>query len=170
MTYTETLDRLATSIEEQVLAAYRSWQDDQITREEFLAVAVAFLAAAVNRGTALADAALAAYLSAATGTAVPALGLTPPTGDHRADLEEAATHPEDPEARTASTARAVTLAAAQDAYGRGMRERGVNAWTRVLNSGACELCQDLAGDVLPGTAEMYHHKGCGCTQRPILDN
>ena len=50
-----------------------------------------------------------------------------------------------------------------------MRQQGIPAWTRVLNGDACELCQSLAGDVLPGDAEMYHHKGCGCTQRPVLN-
>ena len=58
------------------------------------------------------------------------------------------------------------LASAQEASGRAVRRHGAR-WTRRLNRGACALCQDLAGDVLPSHAEMYRHKGCGCTQRPI---
>ena len=50
-----------------------------------------------------------------------------------------------------------------------MTARGVPGWTRVLNQGACVLCRDLAGPVLPGDAPMYHHKGCGCAQRPVLN-
>ena len=62
--------------------------------------------------------------------------------------------------------RAEVLDAAQTASGRAVRAQGAD-WTRRLNRGACELCQDLAGDTLPSHAEMYRHKGCGCTQRPI---
>lgn len=63
-------------------------------------------------------------------------------------------------------ARDEVLGAAQEASGRAVRRHGAR-WTRRLNRGACELCQDLAGDVLPSHAEMYRHKGCGCTQQPI---
>ncbi len=170
MTYTETLLKLATDTEAQVLAAFRSWQEGNITQADFLAVSSAFLAAGSNRATALADVALAAFLSAATGRAVPTLGIVPPEVDHRPELAAiAATTGVDLAEQYATHARATTLATAQDAYGQAMTERSIPGWTRVLNAGACELCQDLAGDVLPGDAPMYHHKGCGCTQRPVLN-
>lgn len=170
MTYTETLDRLATSTEAQVVAAFDSWQDGRMEYADFLAIAAAYLAAAGNRATALADTALAAFLTSATGSPAPALGLVPAEIDHRPELATIAAMTGVVLAdRFATHARATTLATAQDAYGQAMAERGVPGWTRVLNSGACELCQDLAGPVLPGNAEMYHHTGCGCTQRPILD-
>ncbi len=170
MTYTETLHKLATDTEAQVLAAFRSWQEGLITQADFLAIAAAYLTAAGNQGTALADVALAAWLSVELGEAVPALGLLPRQVDHRPALATiAATTGVDLAEQYATHARAVTLATAQDAYGQAMTERSIPGWTRVLNGGACELCQDLAGDVLPGDAEMYHHKGCGCTQRPVLN-
>ena len=170
MTYTETLHKLATDTEAQVLAAFRSWQEGNIPQADFLAVSSAFLAAGGNRATALADLSLAAFLSAATGRAVPTLGIVPPEVDHRPELATiAATTGVDLAEQYATHARATTLAAAQDAYGQAMVERNIPGWTRVLNGGACPLCQDLAGDVLPGHAEMYHHKGCGCTQRPVLN-
>ncbi len=170
MNYTETLDRLATATEEQVVAAFESWQDKLIDYADFLAVATAYLSAAGNRATALADTALAAFLTTATAAPVPVLGLLPPEVDHRPELATI----------TAMTgvvvadkltvyARATTLATAQDAYSEGITRRGIPGWTRVLNGGACELCQDLAGPVLPGDVPIYHHKGCGCTQRPVLD-
>lgn len=62
--------------------------------------------------------------------------------------------------------RAEVLQAAQDANGDAVRTHGT-PWTRALNSGACPLCQDLAGDVLPPAARMHTHKGCGCTQKPV---
>ncbi len=128
------------------------------------------MAAGSNRATALADVSLAAFLSAATGRAVPTLGIVPPEVDHRPELATiAATTGVDLADSYATHARATTLATAQDAYGQAMVAQRVPSWTRVLNSGACELCQDLAGAVLPGDAEMYHHRGCGCTQRPVLN-
>ncbi len=168
--YTETLHTLATATEAQVLAAFNSWQAGRITLAGFLAVADAYLTAAGNQGTALADTALAAFLTVQTGRAVPVLGLLPRHVDHRPALATiAATTGVDLAERYATHARAVTLATAQDAYGQAMTERSIPGWTRVLNGGACPLCQDLAGDVLPGDAEMYHHKGCGCTQQPVLN-
>ena len=168
--YTETMAALATSTETQVLAAFRSWQEGNITQADFYAVAAAYLSAAGNRGTALADVALAAWLSVELGEAVPVLGLLPRQVDHRPALATiAATTGVDLAAKFSTHARATTLATAQDAYGQAMTERSIPGWTRVLNGGACPLCQDLAGDVLPGDAEMYHHKGCGCTQRPVLN-
>jgi len=170
MTYTETLHKLATDTEAQVLTSFRSWQEGNITQADFLAVSSAFLAAGGNRATGLADLSLAAFLSAATGRAVPTLGIVPPEVDHRPELATiAATTGVDLAEQYATHARAVTLATAQDAYGQAMTERSVPGWTRVLNGGACPLCQDLAGAVLPGDAPMYHHKGCGCTQRPVLN-
>ena len=170
MTYTETLDKLATTTAAQVDAAFRSWQQGLITQADFLAVAAAYLTAAGNQGTALADVALAVWLSVELGEAVPVLGLLPRQVDHRPELATiAALVGIDLAQRFATYARATTLATAQDAYGQAMTVRGVPGWTRVLNAGACELCQDLAGDALPGDAPMYHHKGCGCTQRPVLN-
>lgn len=169
MTYTETLGKLATQTEDQLTAAYKSWTDGLIDEADFYAVATAYLAAATNRATALADTALAAYLSTVLGKPVPTLGMVPPVADATPDLRDAVNDQSDPGGRVGRTGRAVALAAAQDAYGAGMAQHGVPAWTRVLNADACKLCQDLAGDVLPGTAQMYHHAGCGCTQRPILN-
>ena len=168
--YTETLDRLATATEKQVVAAFRSWDEGHITLADFLAVATAYLSAAGNKATALADVALAAFLTVETGNMVLVLGIIPREVDHRPTLATiAATTGVDLAEQYATHARATTLATAQDAYGQAMTARGIPAWTRVLNAGACELCQDLAGAVLPGDAPMYHHKGCGCTQRPVLN-
>lgn len=170
MTYTETLDKLAATAEAQVLAAFDSWQEGLIGYADFLAVADAYLTAAGHRATALADTALAAFLTANTGKAVPTLGLLPPEVDHRPELATIAAMTGVVLAdRFATHARATTLATAQDAYSEGITRRGIPGWTRVLNGGACPLCQDLAGPVLPGSVPMYHHKGCGCTQQPVLD-
>lgn len=170
MTYTVTLAKLATTTELQVVAAFESWQAGKLTQEEFLAVAAAFLSAAGNVATGLADLALAAFLTVDIGKAVPTLGLIPAEVDHRPTLAAIiAAGAQDYAPALGVEARSVTLATAQDAYGEAMTKRHVPGWTRVLNGGACPLCADLAGDVLPGTAPMYHHKGCGCTQRPVFE-
>lgn len=170
MTYTETLHKLATTTAAQVLAAFESWQAGRIEYADFLAVAAAYLTAAGNKGTALADVALAAFLSVHTGRAVPTLGMVPPEVDHRPALATiAAATGVDLAEQFATHARATTLATTQDAYGQAMTERSIPGWTRVLNGDACPLCQDLAGPVLPGDAEMFHHRGCGCTQQPVLN-
>ena len=68
--------------------------------------------------------------------------------------------------QAATDVRAEVLETAQEAGDTATRRHGT-PWTRRLNAGACELCQDLAGETLPSHADMYRHKGCGCTQRPI---
>lgn len=169
MTYTDTLDALATSTEAVLTGLYARWEAAQITGAQFRILAVAALLRAGARGVGMADLALAAFLSVDGGRPVPALGLALPASAPArytaavALMLAGAVTPES----VAVLGRSETLATAQDAYADGMRQHGVGAWTRVLNAGACELCHDLAGDVLPVSADMYHHKGCGCTQRPI---
>lgn len=173
MTYTDTLAVLAASTETTVVALHQSWREDLITDAEFVALAAAALLRGHARGVALADVALAAALSLRRRTVVAPIGLDLPTGASgaaRAAVETTlASQPYqlDAVAAVAVLGRSHALAAAQDAYAAGMRAHGVQRWTRVLNAGACELCQDLAGDVLPASADMYHHKGCGCTQQPV---
>ncbi len=169
--YTETLAVLASIAETRAVAVFTRWESGDLTDEEFVALVTAVLWRECARGVALADVALATVLSVSQGSTVLPVALDLP-GGHENQLRTAA------RATVAAgltrdavgvLARAETLAASQDAYSEGMRRHGVPAWTRVLNSGACELCQDLAGDVLPGDAPMFHHKGCGCTQRPVLN-
>ncbi|MGA4691906.1 hypothetical protein ACPCXD_16740 [Rhodococcus sp. AB351] len=171
MTYTDTLAALAASTEESVVALYERFLAGELTEAEFVELATAALAVAEARGASLADVALATTLSVQRGTAVATVGLaaTVTRSLARQVITEALLDPGDVAEALRVNVRAETLAAAQDAYGEGMRQQGVESWTRVLNSGACPLCHDLAGDVLPATAEMYHHKGCGCTQRPVED-
>ncbi len=173
MTYTNTLAALAASTETAVVALHTRWDGGQITEAQFVALATAALVQAAVRGTALADLALAAALSVQRRRPVPTLGLTPPA-DATRTAESAVRDTLASPAYLAGAASAVAvlgrshaLAGAQDAYAQAMRGQGVQTWTRVLNGGACELCRDLAGPVLPASADMFHHKGCGCTQRPV---
>jgi hypothetical protein len=119
VTYTETLDKLATTTEKQLTAAWESWQDGLITEADFYAVALAYLAAAENRATALADTALAAYLSAARRRPVPTLGLVPPVRDLTPELREAVNDETDPGGRVGRTGRAVAWQPRRTPTGKG---------------------------------------------------
>lgn len=167
--YTETLATLAASAEAALVALLARWEAGQITEAQFRALAVAALLRAGARGVGMADLALAAFLSVEAGKAVPTVGLAlPADAPGRYSTAVGAFLAGTVTAEAAGVlGRSEALATAQDAYSDGMRQHGVEAWTRVLNSSACELCQDLAGDVLPASADMYHHKGCGCTQQPV---
>ena len=68
--------------------------------------------------------------------------------------------------QAATDVRAEVLETAQEAGDTATRRQDT-PWRRRLNSGACKVCQDLAGATLPGHTEMYRHKGCGCTKQPI---
>lgn len=76
----------------------------------------------------------------------------------------------DPPTKLTVNVRDSVLETAQKSYGRAMKRQGVQRWTRKLDGGACNLCRDLAGETLPATAEMYRHKGCGCSQKPITES
>ena len=173
---TELLATFAASTEGDLVALWERWEAGELTYEEFVALALVLLVRTRARAVALADVGLAADLSLATGEAVPTVGLPPE--DDAPDLARTAllaalaaeAYRRDPSAAVAVLARSQALEAVQEATVAAMREQpDVVGWTRVLNAGACELCRDLAGDVLPVHADMYHHRGCGCSTRPVTE-
>lgn len=169
MTYTETVNAFAAAVGEQMSALFDRLAAGEITGEQFVALATALLTRAAAQGVALADLGLASTLSVQRDGPVPALGLAVPEDKPGAlaVVAGALLAAEATRDAAAVTGRAETLAASQDAFGEGLRAHGVQSWTRVLNGGACELCRALAGPILPASTDMYHHKGCGCSQRPI---
>ncbi|GAA1663709.1 hypothetical protein GCM10010977_02520 [Citricoccus zhacaiensis] len=171
---TATQTRLADMIVAQLVALVERHTAGRLTDAAFEAAAVALLTRAQAQGAALADIAAAAEVGRLRGTVLAAIGLEvreDAAGHARAELAAARARPEwdtDPVAAATVLASAVTLAAAQEATDRAYREHGVRQWVRVPNVGACELCQELA-DMGPAPAgvEPYHHKGCGCSSRPV---
>lgn len=186
MSYTDTLTAAGVAAGAALVALWERWadpEDDTVPDETtWLALGTALLVAHRARAVGLADTALAAVLSADAGRAVPTLGLALPEGVERSaraglvDLLPDVSLPADPEPLVIEDAReavavegkAQTIAQSQDSFHEGMQAQNVPAWQRVTNSGACELCVSLSKIVLPGSAEMYHHRGCACTQRPML--
>lgn len=154
---------LAQSAAGRLADLWQRWQDGDLELDQFVALAVALLGVSRARAVALADLGAAADMTRATGAVVATLGLRPPPlGAVRPVLAVL-----DSREAAEVEGRARTLTAGQDAHHEALEQHGAQGWTRVLNSGACELCQDLAGDVLPISATPYHHKGCGCSTRPV---
>lgn len=173
---TDLMATFAASTETELVALWERWEAGELSYEEFVALAVILLVRTRARAAALADVGAAADLSVAAGAPVAPVGLEPeqdgPNLAHAALVAALAAeaYKTDPREAVAVLARSQALEAVQDATVAAYREHEqVVGWTRVLNGGACELCQDLAGDVLPVTAQMYHHKGCGCSTRPVTE-
>lgn len=176
MSWRDTLATLGEDTAERAGVLYARWQDGQIDDTFFVAALAALIARANHRATSAADLALAATLTLQLHRPVLPLGITPPP-DEADRLTTAASTllaalpvVADPLARVLRLARSEPIAAAQRAYNDAMRaSTHVTGWTRQVSPGACELCQALAGDVLPVTVEMFHHPGCTCTAVPVTE-
>lgn len=170
---TDTMATFAEQVEEDLLAHHARLEAGEITTEEFILLATALLVRAKARGVALADLAAAAELSALRGITVPAVGLPVPDGVEEAttlaveEMLTSASYVAGAAAAVAVLGRSQALAAVQEATLTAYREHGVSYWTRVVDSGACEVCIDLADGVMPTTAAPWHHKGCGCSTQPV---
>lgn len=157
------MGRVAQSAADRLAVLWGRREAGELTREEFIASAVAVLGVSRARAVALADLGAAADMTRARGEVVAPLGLLPPA----TAVVLPALVALDSRGAAEVEGRAQTLTAAQDAHHEALQAHGAQGWTRVLNEGACVLCRDLAGDVLPISATPYHHKGCGCSTRPV---
>lgn len=171
MTYRDQLQRLGETTANRVVVVFDDYSSGDLTLDEAVALIAAIIAKANGTAVALADLSLAATLMLQTGQPVPTLGLLPPTEDPDRLLKAAATllaveHLTTE--RVARLGRSEPLESAARAYSDGIRQNpAVTGWTRQVSPNACQVCQDLAGDVLPDTVPMYHHTGCTCTPIPV---
>lgn len=167
------MKRLAEMTAAQLVRLAERHAAGELSDELFEASAVSILVRAQARGVAVADVAAAAEVGAMRGTVLATLGLDvrEDAAEHaREELRAARARPEweaDPATAATVLASAVTLAAVQEATQRAYREHRVGYWTRVVESGACEVCTDLRDGVMPASAEPWFHRGCGCSTRPI---
>lgn len=147
----------------------------ELTVDGFVALAAGLVGRANAQAFALADLSLAAWVTAATQSAAPTLGLVLP--DEGPRLRDglatliAAVDPEAPELRVARYGRAETARAFQRGYSEGIAERDeIGGWRRRLNTTACQLCVWLwkEGKVYPASRRMTQHPGCGCHPEPVL--
>ncbi len=175
MSFRDTIGRLGDATAEKVLVVVAAWEAEEITEDEAAALIAAIITTANQRAASLADLSVAADLTLATGTAVPAAGIT--RRDEIRRLNHAAKtllavlpDTPDPEGRAARLGRSEPLTAAQDARSEALsRSELVEGWTRSVSS-TCQLCNwwDRDGRVWPKDHAMPTHKGCRCTQTPVL--
>lgn len=167
---TDTLGAVAERVADQLTALHSRYEAGALTLGEFVDLALAFLDASRAQAVALADLALAAELSLLRDALVAPLGIEPPAplpATAVVETLDSEQYAADAAAAVGVLARAVTLAAAQEATHEGMRRHDVTHWTRDPNPGACEVCTDLANGIVPVGDAMWTHKGCGCAQRPV---
>lgn len=172
MTYQDSLTKLSEDVHGRLKSVLERAMDGQLDDFEMRALMAAVVAVGRVEAASLADAALAAELTRLWRRFVPAIGLD--DVDPQEDAENAVAEAlegdgwkRDAAAAVAVLGRSQVMETAQDTYQRGMREQGVEYWTRDVEPDACEMCQDLATGILPTSTQMIHHKGCGCTQRPF---
>lgn len=177
MTYRDTITRLGDDTATRVLAVHAALDAGRLTIPEAVAVIVAIVGRANSRATALADLGLAATLTMRTRRPVPTLGLTPPAGEPARLTRAASTlldllpDTPDPQARVARLGRSEPLTRAQEARGEALTEhRQVEGWVRAVSGSGCQLCNWWArnGRVWPASYAMPTHKGCRCSQDPVL--
>lgn len=176
MAYLDTIHDLAQETEDKVVTVVHSWQNEEIDRDEAVALIAAIIAIANRKAAHLGTLSVAATLTAETATpVVPA--VLPATDDvgrlNRAagTLLDALEDTPDPEGRTRRLARSEPLQKASQARSEAIaRSELVEGWTRSLNGDTCQLCtwwwRD--GRVWPKDHRMPRHTGCDCTQTPVL--
>ncbi|WP_338538177.1 hypothetical protein N5P18_15670 [Janibacter terrae] len=176
MTYRDTIGQLGDATAEKVLVVVAAWEAEEITEDEAAALIAAIISTSNLRAAALADLSLSADLTKATGTVVPPVGVIPRKDDVRRLNQAAKTllavlpDTPDPQGRAARLGRSEPLTAAQEARGEALtRSQLVEGWTRSV-SDACQLCNwwSRDGRIWPKDHTMPRHKGCRCTQNPVL--
>lgn len=171
MSLHDVMGKLSEQAQDATLRLWERWEAEEITEAEFRALAGAALAQYGAKGSALADAALAASLTVMIGSVMVTTGeLQDPSEGAAAAVDEtlgSEAFQRDPANAVAVMGSAFALASMQESFGRGMKSQGVELWVREPNPGACEMCTDLADVYLPVTVEMFHHKGCVCIQKPV---
>ena len=188
MTFADTITGLGESTADRLEALYARFEDGSLTLEQYRDLAADVLTAANSRGWTLGVLGLTAYVAAVAGEPVAAPAL--PVAEHYADrarlragvetitgrLEVVRTGGPDPELedirrRLRRIGQAEPVESAQRGYSAALEaDDRVNGWVRSVEAGACDLCQWWAfdGRVWPATSAMQTHKGCACSQIPVV--
>ncbi len=173
-TYRDLVAQLGEATAARVVALWKSYLEGLLDHDEAVELIAASIAAANERATVLADLALTATLTVATRSVVTPAGLTRPADDPKRLAKAARTLlaiKDVTEERVARLGRSEPLNAAQEARGAGIaKSRLVDGWTRSVSGSGCQLCTwwRRDGRVWPADHTMPRHKGCTCTQTPVL--
>lgn len=177
MTYTDTLTTHAEGTADRVEAVIADYEAGTLDRETTVAVIATLIARANVKAAALADLGLSADLTVAVGKAVPTVGVGAPPGDAArlgkaaGTLLDALPDTADRPARVRRLGRSEPLTTAANARGEAITKQPlVQGWTRNLSANPCELCVwwSREGRVWPKDHKLVTHKGCTCTQTPVL--
>lgn len=176
MAYRDTLAQLAEDSEQTVLAAYHSYLEGLLDREETVQIIAQLIAEANGRARSLADMAMATQMMIELGEPLPVSGVDFPDESPRlrkaADttLTVAEASPV-PDAIVGRLARSEPLEAAAEAAQDSMVRSGLTrGWIRQKSANACQLCEWWwrEGRVWPAEHPFQHHKGCTCSPKPVL--
>ncbi|MCH5641434.1 hypothetical protein [Gordonia sp. ABSL49_1] len=191
--YQESLTALAAGAVRQVVAAYLSFLDGLLTRDETVRYIASAIAVANGRARALADVAMATEVMAQLGEAVPVQPLERVDDTERLiqavttifdesepevvdlDTSTETTAPAEPaprvRVRLERLAKSEPLEQAADAASEALAKTPqVTGWTRQLSANACQLCRWWwrEGRIWPAEHPFQHHKGCACTPKPVV--
>lgn len=176
MSYLDELHALADETEGKVWRVVEALNNGEISREEAIALIAAIVAVANRQAANLAALGIAADITLAARTPVPAVPVPRPEDVGRLNraastLLDALEGTPDPEGRAKRLARSEVLKTASDARGEALEASGlVEGWVRSLNGDTCEMCTWWwrGGRVWPKDHPMPRHTGCDCTQTPVL--
>ncbi|RJN32908.1 hypothetical protein [Nesterenkonia natronophila] len=176
MSIHDTVARLSDTARTRLEALARRMDAEELTWDEFHALATTEAARRSSAASSLAVLAVAAELSRLTGR--PRATSTPrPEFDLEEHAYDAITEQTgtqsfglDPVAAMGIAGAAIVMAAYQSTTNRAMRDQGVSFYRRQVEHDACEICLDMADIVLPTTHQQWHHKGCRCVAVPVSEN
>jgi len=163
-----TVQKLNDRVRNELAALWDRYESEDIDFEEFTALATAVITRAAQRARAIGDLSVAAQLTQLTRQIAVPSGVEPdetiPSEASAAIREQTETQSYDHDPRTAMgiAGAAVVMAAMQKGISDAMRTNRVEYFTRTANPGACEICTEMEGVVLPADVPMWHHKGCMC--------
>lgn len=175
MSYQETLDRLSNDTEAKAQRVLDQLEAGDIDQAAAIALLAAIILVAQKRGAAVAELSFAAQVSAMSRTPTAAAGVLVGAPNIVRDVitKTVTTSRGIDETRTRITriAQNEPQEVAKQTYGNALqRSEKVEGWTRGLDSDPCELCVwwSRDGRVWPKDYPLAHHKGCQCTQVPVL--
>lgn len=177
MSYQKKLTRLREATNKEVMQAWRLYGLGRITKPQFVQLAAALVMQGSGRAAAVADLSLSAELTRLSGTlhtptgTLPRIYNQPLLEKGMTTLLVAAEAGEEISARLSRFALNAPLDAAVSAYSDGISQaKTVEGWTRQMDGDPCQLCRWWwrEGRVWPKDHPMQHHKGCECTQAPVM--
>lgn len=178
MTYQDTLDRLSDDTEARAQKVLDQLEAGDIDQETAIALLTTIILVAQKRGAAVAEFSFAAQVSTMSGTPTVTRGLK--AGSQKDIVFKIIERTlstskgiDETKTRIVRIARNEPQEIAKQTYGKAMEASPkVEGWTRGLDADPCELCVwwSRDGRVWPKNYPLQHHKGCNCTQVPVLSD